>query len=244
MAAPRQAAPAPDPEQAATPAPTPPATAPAGEAPAAAQPPDAAPSAFEQAAPAIPDRPSQLAVTDATATQRVREHEIGGKTYRFTPGQATAMPFDHAMQLVNIPSFTVVGPNGEIYQPARTSLVPGTEDLRLRNDQVVATLYELMIGALRDRAVRWSSHPDYDARMGREELIQFLMERLGEDPPEAERPRKPGRSARQELYDDEGMPRGDGEVGAVTQHDIQQALAREAAARAGNPGLTGYGFRG
>lgn len=202
---------------------------------------------FAEIQPTEPDRPRRLAVTDATAINGVREHEVNKKTYRFMPGQATAMPFDDAMLLVNIPSFTIIGPNGETYKPAQTEVTPGSRDLRLRNDQIIGTLYELMIGALRDRAMRWKDHPEYDTRLGREELIQFIMERQGEMSEPAKVERKPGRSARAELdddYDEQGFPIGDGSAGQVSQAEIQRALAREAEATAGARSLTGFGFRG
>ena len=188
-----------------------------------------------------PSPPQMAEVTDTTAVRGVREHEVDGKVYRFTPGRPTTMPLSAARRLVSIPSFIVRGMRGEIYEPARTEVVAGSSGLALRNDQVIATLDELMMPALRERAARWSDHALYDARAPRDEVILFIMDRLAEAPPPPKEARTGMRSAAEELFAADGSPRGDGFAGPVTATALAAALERERASRAE---MAGRGVRG
>lgn len=190
-----------------------------------------------------PEVPRWAYVTDTTAVRRAREHDIDGRKYRFQPGAETKMPIEDGLRLVNIDSFIVRDEHGNIYRPAQTEVAPGASELNLRNDQVIASLHELQIGALRDRAARWDEHPDYDARAPREALIAFMMERLAEGAPRPRGPRPTSRRAAADPWDFTGNP--DGLAGPVSQADIAAALAaqRESSAVTSRLG-GGYGSAG
>ena len=187
--------------------------------------------------------PLMLDVTDQTAEGGTRAHEIGGKTYRFTGLAPVKMPAAHALLLVGIPTFDVRGPDGRKYERAKTEVAAGSSELRLRNDQVIATLDELMVPALRQRAEQWADHPAYDARASREAIIIFIMERLAEGPSGPKAALPSGRRARDELYNEDGTPRlsSDGIAGPVSVTELQAALARQAESSRSGSRLAGYG---
>ena len=200
-----------------------------------------------------------VAVYDATAKNpdKPRVHNIAGYDRAFYPLQPTMIPLAEALSVVQIDTFTIVGKGGKIYQPARQAVEKGTEALKLRNDQVIATLPELSMVALTKRAMRWGDHPDMPSTMSRSALETFIMARLSE-PPAPTRRRATGE--RFTTIDDQGRVhqrlvmeededdvdptrplRGDGEVSDVTPVAIQEALARR---RASTAELSGYAARG
>lgn len=201
------------------------------------------PGATEPAEPMPDAAPRWALVIDTTAQRRPREHKVGNAKYRFQPGVETRMPIEDGLRLVNIETFSVRDEFGNIYRPAKTEIVPGSAELELRNDQVIATLYELQIGALRDRAKHWEEHDDYDPRMPRDDLIRFMMDRLSEGPPRARGPRSTNRRASADPWDFTGNP--DGQAGPVSQAEIAAALRAQSETAALTARISGgYGGYG
>lgn len=205
------------------------------------------------------DEPEMAAVYDATAKHpdKPRSHTIAGVERLFYANKPTMIPLAEALKVVHIDSFKIVGKNGETYQPAK-QVARGEEALKLRNDQVIATLSELSTVALTKRAMRWDEHPDFPREMRRPALERFIMDRMAQ-PPEPTKPKRTGERfvhidengqvhQRMVTADDDGDDidsdaplRGDGMAMPVNPTLVQEALDRR---RASTAELSGYAARG
>lgn len=165
--------------------------------------------------------PRMAQVWDATATRGPRTHEFGGKKWTFNPDEPTDVPLDIARLVAHIPEFRVIGPDGEVYRQAPQEDTPKALPA-LRNDQVVASLEELTIQALRARASAWSGHEGYAAVKDRPGLIRFIMGRQGEASVASEG--EAGEEAEIEFD-----PEDDGEAGGLSMAAVTAILARQRA---------------
>jgi hypothetical protein len=162
-------------------------------------------------------------VWDATATKGPREHIFGGRKWRFLPDEPTEIPVEIARLVAHIAEFTVIGPDGEQYKAVPAE--PTTGKPGLRNDQVVASLDELTLQALKARAQEWADHPEHNPTAGKPEVIKFLMARLSDVKPAA----VPERAAAEDV-DVDFDPESDGVVGGLSMAEIGQKYRESVAA--------------
>lgn len=157
-------------------------------------------------------------VWDATATRGPRTHQIGESEVTFADHRTGVdVPIADARTVAAIPSFKVIGPSGERYLPVGQQPAEVLDKPRLRNDQVVASLDELALPALRTRAKAWATHADYAEAAGKADLVRFIMARLAEAPAKAR-----GAEPESANEDDFEVPRedSDGDVVEVTKEQL------------------------
>lgn len=166
-------------------------------------------------------------VWDTNATRGERAHDFGGLEVVFKDHRSPVeVPMENARLVAHIPSFRVIGASGEQYLPAgkpEPSVGPA-----MRNDQVVATLDELTLQALKARAKAWEGHNDYDAVADKAGQIRFIMARL------AEKPVVEAKGKGDETQDDEDFViptrESDGEVIEVTPAQLSAIASQKRAA--------------